>query len=554
MAKFSSAAKSPAKTVSRATLQTTSTTPDATTHEGGSAYTRNSRSELFLLGVSNFVGENTFYESATDRDERFAALSRKVAVENPEWFAKFVAWLRSEGNMRSAPLVAAAEGVKGRLDALKANPQIEFAGPSNREIIASVLQRADEPSELVGYWQSKYGQGLKAQLPKPIKRGIADKIQGGLYNQYSALKYDTESRHPRFGDVLNLVHPEALNDQREQFYTWLLDRRFGRTEGKTYDLLDMVNARAELQAVPQDDRKKFLVDNDVSEILSKAGVTWEWLASWLGSKLDASFWEAMIPSMGYMATIRNLRNFDQVGISSAVAEQVAARIADPDQVARSRQLPFRFLSAYKASNSDNYSLALSKALDLSVGNIPELDGSTLILIDTSGSMSSKPSEKSSSSMKEIAALFGFALAKKSADVTVFGFGNEPYAHPVGRGFSVLKETKKFLDRGAVGGHGTAVAYSLQKVWDGHDRVIVLSDEQTVENTRRSYWGAQVGDVDSVVPEHVKVYGFNLAGYAPSMLPSKKNRVQLGGLTDHTFRQIQLLEQGLSGTWPWMDEK
>jgi hypothetical protein len=560
MAKFSSASKSPAKTVSRAVLQTNGTIPDATTHEGGSAYTRDSRSELFLLGVSNFVGEDTFYESAADRDERFAALSREVAVNDPEWFAKFVGWLRAEGNMRSAPLVAVAEGVKARLDALKANPDAKFVGPSNREMVASVLKRADEPGELIGYWQGKYGQGLKAQLPKPIKRGIADAVTGSvqrkpLYSQYSALKYDTESRSPRFGDVLNLVHPDAREGdaRQEQLFTWLLDRRFGRTEGKAYDLLDMVNTRATLQAVPQEDRKKFLADNDVSEVLSKAGVTWEWLASWLGSKLDAPFWEAVIPNMGYMATIRNLRNFDQAGVSDAVSEQVAAQIADPDQVAQSRQLPFRFLSAYNASSSDNYSLALSKALDLSVGNIPELPGRTLILIDTSASMNAHPSEKSKISMKEIAALFGLSLAKKSEDVAVFGFGDEPYAHPVGRGFSVLKETRKFLDRGAAGGHGTAVAYSLKKVWKGQDRVIILSDEQTVENVR-GWMADRIGTVDSAVPEHVKVYGFNLEGYAPSMLPSKKNRVQLGGITDHTFRQIQLLEKGLAGTWPWEDEK
>jgi hypothetical protein len=40
------------------------------TFEGAPGYARDTRFELFLLAVSNLVGENTFYESAGDRDAR----------------------------------------------------------------------------------------------------------------------------------------------------------------------------------------------------------------------------------------------------------------------------------------------------------------------------------------------------------------------------------------------------------------------------------------------------------------------------------------------------
>src|SRR4051794_26873352 len=43
----------------------------ALTHEGGPAYSRDVKGELFLLAVTNMVGEDTFYESAGARDERF---------------------------------------------------------------------------------------------------------------------------------------------------------------------------------------------------------------------------------------------------------------------------------------------------------------------------------------------------------------------------------------------------------------------------------------------------------------------------------------------------
>ena len=65
-------------------------TPSGTTHEGGAGYAHDAKSELFLLAVANFVSEKTFYESAGTRDHRYAALVRRVAVDDPQWTARFL--------------------------------------------------------------------------------------------------------------------------------------------------------------------------------------------------------------------------------------------------------------------------------------------------------------------------------------------------------------------------------------------------------------------------------------------------------------------------------
>lgn len=586
MAKFTSKA-AVTKRPSRAVIQTETQTPNAVTYEGGPAYTRTSLSDLFLLGVVNFVSEGTFYEQAGSRDERFAKLARTVAVENPDWFAKFVKWLRAEGNMRSAPLVAAAQGVYARLNELRCSANgCKVYGEwveddktngrrcgehrtfgkavrdetSHKDIVASVLLRADEPGELLAYWAQTFGSAVdggqvKAQLPKPVKRGIAKVIEGpsSLYSQYSALKYDTDGKSVRFADVLELVHPQAADETQGEFYSWLLDRRHGRDGEKEYPSLAMVNARKALQAIPQDQRKAFLAASakdgafaeDTQADLKAAGVTWEWLSSWLGSKLDASFWESMIPSMPYMATLRNLRNFDQAGISRDAAKSVAARLEDPRQVQRSRQFPYRFWSAYTALDSVTYAPALEAALDLSTQNIPSLGGRTLVLIDTSGSMTDTVTgSKSSMTRSEAGALFAFALAKKGEDVEVHGFGTTSYPHPINKGLSVLKETQRFIERGAVGGHGTAIGLALATTYKGHDRVIIFTDMQSADDA----------SVSGRIPASIPIYGFNLGGYAHTAFPSKKNRYEIGGVTDQTFKQIKLLEQGKAGNWPWEEEK
>jgi hypothetical protein len=149
---------------------TSESAPTGRTYEGGAGYVRDSKSELFLLAVTNMVGEHTFYESADRRDTRYAELVRAAALSDPGWAARFLRWLRADANMRTAALVGAAEFVRARLDA--GSGPVPDGPVTNRSVIESVLRRADEPGELLAYWTSMYGRAI----PKPIKRGVADAV------------------------------------------------------------------------------------------------------------------------------------------------------------------------------------------------------------------------------------------------------------------------------------------------------------------------------------------------------------------------------------------
>ena len=114
-------------------------TPSGKTHEGGAGYTRDARSELFLRATASFAGEDSFYEGAAARDDRLRHLVAGLATDADgfAWLSGFLPWLRAEGNMRTAPILLAAEAVHARLRA-------GLAG-GNRQLVASVLLRADEP-------------------------------------------------------------------------------------------------------------------------------------------------------------------------------------------------------------------------------------------------------------------------------------------------------------------------------------------------------------------------------------------------------------------------
>ncbi|MFD7698068.1 TROVE domain-containing protein [Streptomyces sp. NPDC059805] len=514
----------------RPTSRVTSTGRVLRTYEGGRGHERDARSELFLLAVGNFVSQRTFYESGAERDDRFATLVRELAVSDPEWTAGLLGWLRTEGNLRTAALVGAAEYVKARLDAGADD------GPANRRVVDSVLRRPDEPGELLAYWTATYGRNV----PKPVKRGIADAVRR-LYSGKSLLKYDTASKGYRFGDILNLTHtaPDPAKPWQGELFRYALDRRHHPETAVPPESAPVLTAHRALMAVPVGERRAVLTSEGGAERLAAAGMTWEALAGWLQGPMDKAAWEAVIPSMGVMALVRNLRNFDEAGVSDEVAARVAARISDPAEVARSRQFPFRYLAAYRHAPSLRWAYPLEQALGHSLANVPALPGRTLILVDRSGSMFwSRLSDRSELNRADAAAIFGTALALRARKADLVEFGSTSAPVPFRAGESVLKILGRFGDLG-----GTDTTAAVRTHYRGHDRVLIVTDEQ--------YAPSRHGGPTEQIPAEVPVYTWNLAGYRAGHGPSGTgNRHTFGGLSDAAFRMVPLLESARDADWPW----
>lgn len=496
----------------------------ATTFEGASGFERKDKSALFLLAAGSLGGEDAFYESGNARTTRLVELVRKVAVKDPEWTAAFLGWLRSEGNIRTASVVGAVEA---------ADAMVKAEIPGGRQILASVLQRADEPGEAMAYWLAT--RGRRVMMPKAIKRGISDGAER-LYNEFSFMKYDSDRSAVRFGDVIEMVRPDPSQGWKSELFRYAIEKRHNRGT-EPGENLTMIRAQRDLRKRFEDD-PKVLLDADA---LKAAGMTWEDALSLAGSKLDkGKIWKSVLPTLGFMALIRNLRNLDESGVSDKDVASAIARISDPDQVAKSRQLPYRFYSAFKAAPSLRWGHALEVALGYSVKNIPTLGGRTLILIDTSGSMSgTMASSKSQMSYQEIAGLFGIALGMKG-EADVYGWADRPFHFPMKKGSSVLGNLNDYMAKNGVAGHGTNLEAAIRGTYDPekYSRMVVISDMQVLPYNR------------SVIPTEIPSYFFNLGGYAAAAVETKGNVYELGGLTDHTFKMITMLEAGDNGKWPW----
>jgi len=521
------------KTAVRSVLTWDDTTPTVTA-QGGVGYNYGPQSELYLLALTNFFSQDTAYEKADPRDKRFRELIREVTPQNFEWIAGMTGWLRSGANMRTASLVMGCEVLKARLD--------EGSG-FNRHIFNHVMQRPDEPGEVIAYWRSRYGRTLPEPLLKALKYAVTE-----LYTEYAYLKWDSSARGLSFADVLRIVHPKPKDTDQEALFKYILDRSFDK-DGDDF-LLPVIRKNKEWRQLAKNvstvEEAKRVLD---PEFVKAAGLAWEDVLSALGSKVDkAKLWEAIIPSMGYMALLRNLRNFDQAGVRDEVANQVIGRLTSPEAVAKSRQMPMRFYSAYKAAPSLRWGYALERALEMSMSNIPQLKGRTLVLVDTSGSMRDSFSKDGTVMRWDAAALFGVALGRKCEQADVVSFSNGYWGNaghrvfPLQQGESLLAALKRWEGGGWFIGGGTDTVSALEDNFRGHDRVVILTDEQE---------GSDLGEVSRAIPDSVPMYTWNLAGYRAGHAPAgERNRHSFGGLTDAAFTQIAMMENGQNASWPW----
>jgi len=508
----------------------------ALTHEGGIGSEKDPKTALYTLAVTNMVGEPTFYESGKDRDSRFLALIHEVTKSDPEWMQGFIPWLRDGANMRSASIVAAVEYLRA-------------GGPRADAVIDAACQRADEPGELLGYYWST-NQGRRT-IANPIKRGLAA-AAGRLYNEYACLKYDTPSSAVRFGDVIDLTHARPTGGEWQSvLFRHLLDRRRGYRDdiGEKISDLPRLAAAYSLDDTPEGERRAALSD---TERLSASGYTWERLSGWLPGGMDAEAWEAVIPNMGHMALIRNLRNFEEAKIGKAVIAEVAARIADPEAVAKGRQFPYRYWSAFKNSGTIAFGPALEAALEASVANVPEFTGRTLVACDTSGSMQSVVSGRSKVQMFEIAALFAATVASKS-DARMIQYGDTYAEVPISS--SVLRTIQSVEERIGTVGHGTQTWPSVIDAFGQYqaDRIIVFTDMQDHPASPRvgyGYYDRRPSEVGSTDLPDVPIYVWDLAGYGAANIENRPGRYLFGGFTDAAFRLIRLLESGRDAGWPW----
>jgi 60 kDa SS-A/Ro ribonucleoprotein len=479
-------------------------------YEGARAFEMRPEMELYAAVATAGLNDQ-FYEAT---DEKLTRLRELIARTDDRFVARLAVYAREQMYLRSIPLVLVVEMAKKH----KGDGLVGQA-------TARVIQRADEIAELLSYYaianDRKEAKQL-SKLSKQLQKGLAEAFN--KFDEYQFAKYNRDAR-VKLKDALFIVHPKAKAEAQQI----------------TFDRI----AKDELQT-------PYTWETELSTLGQQSFETPGVKQSAIRAK-----WEELIFSnkMGYMATLRNLRNIVEADVGKEALEKVCAYLGNAAAVAKSKQLPFRFLSAYrelkelKNGRVSKLLDALEEAVLCSAANIAGYDEDTKVVIaaDVSGSMQKAISAKSKVQNFDIGLMLAMLLQSRCGNVVTGMFGDSWKVINVSKQ-NILANVLEFHRReGEVGysTNGHLVIRDLLRRNVLSDKVMLFTDCQLWNsNTGGETISGLWKQYKKVAPD-AKLYLFDLAGYGTTPVNVMNDDVYLiAGWSDRIFNVLHALESGV----------
>jgi 60 kDa SS-A/Ro ribonucleoprotein len=248
---------------------------------------------------------------------------------------------------------------------------------------------------------------------------------------------------------------------------------------------------------------------------------------------------------------------------------VAARIADEDEIRRSRQFPYQFLAAYLNVDAEvphKIKAALHQAAEIACGNIPVLPQPVVIGLDVSGSMSTPVTgdrgRGATSKMRcvDVAALFAAAILRRNPDSIVVPFDTSAYHVRIDPADSILSLAERLAQ---YGGGGTDCSLPLKEAATSHARrafagIVLVSDNEswvtdgqefgsTASGSTRvmEQWQEFVRSQRQFGNHQPKLVCIDLQPYADTQAPESGDILNIGGFSDAVFNVVASFLDGKS---------
>lgn len=514
-------------------------TPVRDTHMnfmGGPSYDLSPFACLYVMASSSLFGERGYYSSTrrTEKDDkmmeylegRFGSFGNgmqqlmsgktragamQAAIENSLAYDAELT-LKFLGWLRNRALIratpAAGLAVAAHSDAVRGTGML-------RDTAGSILSRLDDVTNCLAYYLDNYGK----PIPNALKKALAARISSA--SEYELAKYAGRNKQLTLLDAVRLTHAHSEG----------VDRL----------------CRGELSQADE------------------GRETWEAIISGEGSTKEN--WTRAAGVMGHMALLRNLRNLEEHGVDELLYLDKLT-----EGVKSGKQLPFRYYSAWQNVKKDTVRKALERCIDISVENLPKLEGRSLVLVDNSGSaVGARVSALSNVSVSVCGNLMGVLTGLISDGGKIGVFGDEIRYVPVTRdGKGTVLETLDMVND--IGGH---VGYSTENgIWlalddairsgEKFDRIFIYSDMQAGHGglyglDRSKYpvfkqgknYGYRYIDVPMLVAEYrqkvsprCKLYSIQIGGYSDNIFPEfYPDTCIMGGWSAELFRFVKMYEEG-----------
>ena len=384
---------------------------------GGAAYALAPKHALAQLAATGCFG-NTYYATAeTQLDELRKLIDQ---VDDNVYLAKLAVYARERAYMKDMP--AALLVSLSKRDTQLMHRVFERVVDNGR-VLRTVFQLIRS---------GQFGRnGLSSSLQRAFQRWLNEASVGKLLSA-------SIGNDPSLRDILRMARPTPKDNARRALFGWLTDKEVAKWAPATEaDLPEQVQALIAYRQAETAEAQTL--------IMGELSVRWDLLADAAKSPL---VWKAIARQMGPQALRMNLNTLlrHEVLNDRVLVDYVADRLADADDIRRSRQFPYQFLAAYLNASDEvpqKIKAALHKAAEIACGNVPELPGPVVIGLDTSGSMSSPVTGNrghgATTKMRciDVAALFAAAILRRNPDSVVIPFDTKAYHAQVDAGDTIL---------------------------------------------------------------------------------------------------------------------
>ena len=376
--------------------------------------------------------------------------------------------------------------------------------------VEKTVLRADEIMELLMCYQWRNPSNDERKKLAKLSRQLQNGLQRAFnrFDEYQFAKYDRDNLEVKLRDALFLVHPKAKNEQQQALFDKIVNRQ----------LEIPYTWETELSALGQ---QKF--ESDEARAMA-----------------FAMKWQELIESgkLGYMAAVQRVCN----------------RLSDAGQVAKSKQLPFRYLSAYREIekvNSANTAMmmnALEAAVKCSASNIEGFDDNTRVLLasDVSGSMWSPISQRSTVRNFDIGLLLSMLLRNRCKRVVsgIFGDDWKVVNMPNDNILMATRQLEKLEGTVGYSTNGYKVIDWLIEQEMVMDKVMMFTDMQMWDSRgRHKHIENSWKEYKQMAPE-AKLYLFDLAGYGQlPMRIAEPDIYLIAGWSDRVFDVLSAIDKG-----------
>ena len=348
---------------------------DTVNEAGGRAYTRSDKGILAQFAVTGCLN-STYYSKDEDQLKLTLELAEKV---DSEFLARAAIYAREQGYMKDMPALLTAI-LFGRTKGIRAEDE---RNPTRLAFKAAFGRCIDNGKMLKNFVQIVRSGvvGRKSIGSTALKKLIQKWFDGHTDDQ---LVWNSIGNDPSLGDVIRLARVNPRTPARRALFKWITgldvgdkDRAFG------YDA----------EALPQ-----LVKDYEAWKNSTKAArpgkpprVPFQMLTS---LDLSQGDWEQIAKDASWSQTRQNLNTFLRHGVFTKPSNvaMVADRIKNRGLIEKAKVFPYQLMTAYNytanvAGMPQKVTLALQQALDLSLENIPNIEGQVVVAPDMSGSMS-----------------------------------------------------------------------------------------------------------------------------------------------------------------------